>query len=163
MHYLYKIENQLNNKCYVGFTSTTPTLRWYQHCANAYKRDKKSKLYSAMRKYGKDAFVITEIYYGEDALQKENNYIISESAEYNMTPGGEANRLGMHLTIEQRKNLSDKLKGKKKPPRTKEHTENQRKTLLGKTPWNKGKYKENVSSHAIYMREYNKKRRGEIE
>ena len=156
MHYLYKIENQLNNKCYVGFTSTTPTLRWYQHCANAYKKEKKSKLYSAMRKHGKDVFVVTEIYYGEDALQQEQNFIVSEKAEYNMTKGGDYNQLGRHWKLSEE--TKQKMR-KPKAPRTKEHTENQRKTLLGKTPWNLGKYKENVTPHAIYMREYNKKRR----
>ena len=64
-----------------------------------------------MRKYGKEAFVVEQLYYGEDALQKENDYIISENAEYNMTPGGEANQLGRHW------NLSEETKQKMRKPK----------------------------------------------
>ena len=89
-------------------------------------------------------------------VNEEQNFIVSEKAEYNMTKGGDYNQLGRHWKLSEE--TKQKMR-KPKAPRTKEHTENQRKTLLGKTPWNLGKYKENVTPHAIYMREYNKKRR----
>ena len=151
MYYLYKIKNQVNNKCYVGFTSTTPILRWYQHCANAYKRQKKSKLYSAMRKYGKESFVVSEIYYGEDALQQEQNFIISEKAEYNMTLGGEANQLGRHWK------LSEETKQKmRKPKTTYTITKKVRERNIGRVPWNKGLITSD-NAHAVYMRKYRQK------
>jgi|LWDU01.1.fsa_nt_gi group I intron endonuclease len=135
MHYLYKLTNKNTNKCYVGFTSTTPKNRWYQHCSNAFKRNKKSKLYSSMRKHGKEAFILEEIYCGKDALQKENDYIISENAEYNMTPGGEANQLGRRWSHSEE--TKRKLR-KPKPPRTKEHSAKIGESNKGRIPWNKG-------------------------
>jgi len=110
-----------------------------------------------MRKHGKEAFVVEQLYCGEDALQKENSYIISENAEYNMTKGGEANQLGRHW------NLSEETKQKMrkpKPPRTKEHCENLSKAKKRTVPWNKGQYKpdDEVTPHALYMREYKRRK-----
>ncbi len=111
-----------------------------------------------MRRDGKENFILETIYEGEDALQKENEFIVKYKAEYNMTPGGEANRLGIPLTDNHKNLLSEKLKGKKKPPRTEEHNRNASLAQMGKTTWNKGKFQENVTPHAIYMRNYRAKR-----
>ena len=156
--YLYKIINKTNSHSYVGFTSKEPRFRYYQHCANAFKKGAKSKLYSAMRRDGKENFILETIYEGEDALQKENEFIVKYKAEYNMTPGGEANRLGIPHTANTKNLLSEKLKGKKKPPRTEKHNRNASLAQMGKTAWNKGKFQENVTPHAIYMRNYRAKR-----
>ena len=121
MDTVYKITNTLNEKVYVGYSSRGAVDRWYQHCANAFTRSKKSKLYSAMRKYGKESFVVETIYEGKDALEKENDYIIeynSKEAGYNMTDGGEANRLGIPNSEEQKAKISASLKGRKKSPET---------------------------------------------
>lgn len=136
--FLYKITNKINEKSYVGFTSTTPTSRWYQHCANAYKKNRRSKLYSAMRKYGKDSFSLEEIYQGNDALEKEQYFIEFFNSEYNMTKGGEANRLGIkgYKLSEETK---QKMRKPKTKPRTAEHILKISLAQKGKIPWNKGK------------------------
>ena len=157
MSYIYKITNTITGKCYVGYTSTTPRKRWYRHVSNA-KKGKRSKLYSSMRKHGKEAFVLEELYCGEDALQKEHEYILKENAEYNMTKGGEANQLGRHWKLSEE--TKQKMR-KPKPPRSKEHCENLSKSLKGRIAHNKGKNKpdDEVTPHALYMREYRHKKK----
>ena len=50
MGYIYLIENDINNKKYIGLTTQTIEQRWNQHLrASKYKN---YKLYYAMRKYG---------------------------------------------------------------------------------------------------------------
>ena len=165
MDAVYKITNTVNDKVYIGYSSRGATDRWYQHCANAFKKSKKSKLYSAMRKYGKESFVAETIYEGKDALQKENDFIIKYNSKengYNMTDGGEANRLGTIWNKEARKRLSEKLKGHKKPPRTLEHCKAISEGNKGRTAWNVGIYQTDVSSHGLYMREYRRNKRESI-
>ena len=158
MDKIYCLTNKINGHQYIGFTTRDNVQdRFTEHCnaKNMYP------IQLAIRKYGKENFDISVMYEGKDAIDKEDMYIKKLGCDYNVAPGGGVPPIqtGKHwkLTEETKQKMR-----KPKAPRTKEHTENQRKTLLGKTPWNKGKYKENVSSHAIYMREYNKKRRGEI-
>ena len=91
MDTVYKITNKVNDKSYIGYSSLGAKARWSQHCANAFRQNRKSKLYSAMRKYGKENFVVDVIYEGDDALSKENYFIIEFDTKengYNMTDGG---------------------------------------------------------------------------
>jgi group I intron endonuclease len=121
MDAVYKITNTVNDKVYIGYSSRGATDRWYQHCANAFKKSKRSRLYSAMRKYGQESFVVESIYEGKDALHKENDYIVEYNSKengYNMTDGGEANRLGIPNSEEQKAKISASLKGRKKSPET---------------------------------------------
>lgn len=64
--YIYKIYNDINDKVYIGQTTTTLKERWHGHMsALLNERRSKSALYNAMRKYGKENFhidVIDEIY-----------------------------------------------------------------------------------------------------
>lgn len=129
MDKLYKITNTVNGHSYVGFTSRSINERYSSHKNNAFRQNRKSKLYSAMRKYGVDCFVIEQIYEGVDALQKENYYITYYNCEYNMTAGGESNQLGRTW------NMSEETKRKlrkPKPPRTEEHKRNLSKSLTGR-------------------------------
>lgn len=156
MKYLYKITNTINEHTYIGFTSRSVSERYCSHKNNAFKQNKKSKLYSAMRKYGVDAFIVETIYEGEDALEKENYFINLYKCEYNMTKGGEANQLGRtwNLDEETKKKISSSRKG---IVFSMDHREKLSKSHKGQVPWNRGKFKENVSSHALYMREYRKR------
>ena len=171
MNVVYKITNIENDKVYVGYSSRGATNRWYQHCANAFKKSKKSRLYSAMRKYGSESFVVKTIYEGKDALQKENDFIIeynskNEDYGYNMTDGGEANRLGIPNSEEQKAKISASLKGSKKSPETiaamkaawvkrKLNGEAKKGTKWG-TPFQK-QPDNKVSAQALYMRKYRMK------
>lgn len=93
MGYIYLIENDINNKKYVGLTTQTIDKRWKQHLnASKYKN---YKLYYAMRKYGIEHFHIKEIDKTEDfeELKELEKYWIkyydTYDNGYNQTFGGE--------------------------------------------------------------------------
>ena len=52
---IYKIENQVNQKVYIG-QSTNITTRWRRHRSEASNLNNSYPLYCAMRKYGLDNF-----------------------------------------------------------------------------------------------------------
>ena len=161
MDAVYKITNTENDKVYIGYSSRGATDRWYQHCANAFKKFKRSRLYSAMRKYGKESFVVETVYEGKDALSKENEFIIEYNSKdkvygYNMTDGGEANQLGRrwNMTEEQKQKMR-----KPKPPRSVAHRKalsEAKKGIKWGTPFQQ-QPDDKVSAHALYMREYRKR------
>ena len=56
---IYKITNQINNKCYIGQTIKSGEQRWKEHKAHAFgshPNDQNKTLYQAIRKYGVDNF-----------------------------------------------------------------------------------------------------------
>lgn len=56
---IYKITNQINNKCYIGQTIKSGEQRWKEHKAHAFgshPNDQNKTLYKAIRKYGIDNF-----------------------------------------------------------------------------------------------------------
>lgn len=67
--YVYKIINDVNDKIYIGQTTTTIKERWHGHMSSCLMETRyKSALYNAMRKYGREKFHIIEI----DKVIKEN-------------------------------------------------------------------------------------------
>lgn len=88
---VYRITNTVNGKLYIGI-SANPTKRWWEHrrCA----KPTHTKLYSAIKKYGVDAFKFDVLYWctsREDARDLENLAISvcdSIAIGYNMCPGG---------------------------------------------------------------------------
>lgn len=104
MNYIYKVTNLINNKIYIGLTRKTIQQRWSEHVCSAYNnqhlKDYNFLLHKAIRKYGKENFVIEEIEKvpDEQDLQKKEQYWISfynccileeDGNGYNMTYGGE--------------------------------------------------------------------------
>ncbi len=89
---IYKITNIINNKIYIGQTTSNIKKRWGQHKASS--RNKKSKLYNAMRKYGVENFKIEEIVKAEsiEELNELEEKIINENNSvqngYNIIFGG---------------------------------------------------------------------------
>ena len=66
--YIYKIENLINGKCYIGQTTTTIEHRWGQH-----KSDNTSPnpMYKAFKKYGIENFSIKEVaHYTRDTKEE---------------------------------------------------------------------------------------------
>lgn len=62
MFYIYKITNILNGKIYIGKTTDTIENRWKQHKRDAFReRNQNRPLYSAIRKYGIDNFIIEKV------------------------------------------------------------------------------------------------------
>ena len=68
-YYVYTISNINNDKLYVGVTND-PKRRWREHL---YKSEKESvsKIYSAMKKYGKSTFSMNILYCTND---KDHNF-----------------------------------------------------------------------------------------
>lgn len=90
---IYKITNNVNNKCYIG-QSRDIEARWAKHLS-AYKSSPEWELYRAFKKYGISSFSFEII---EECLIEELNereiYWIAQydsfNNGYNMTLGGEA-------------------------------------------------------------------------
>jgi group I intron endonuclease len=150
--FLYKITNTTNNKCYVGFTSTTIEKRYKEHIRCSKYADKNQKLYNAIRKYGPENFIVEQIYQGDDALQREDEFIKKYNAEYNMIEGGNKPPSQKGNTWKLSEEAKEKLR-KPKPPRTPEHTEKIASQLRGrKQPEDlvKKRTEANVNPHKPY-------------
>lgn len=98
MGFIYKIENSINNKIYIGLTKKTrPSDRFSQHryLARHLKENDKSLLHKAMAKYGVDNFTFTVIEEVENELMpaREQFWIQEYNSQqpngYNITEGGE--------------------------------------------------------------------------
>jgi len=115
--YIYQITNTINGKIYIGKTTRTIEERFQGHIYDA-NRQRRTYLHRAIRKYGTDAFTITELESGfdsEDALNEaEIRYISELNPHYNMTAGGDG-KSGFTFTQseEARKKISDAHKGRK--------------------------------------------------
>ena len=99
MMIIYKITNIINNKVYIGLTTTSLKKRWRAH-KNSINENNSKHLYRSMRKYGIENFKIEQIDETEDFKilgEKERYYIKlydSRNPEkgYNLTAGGERNQ-----------------------------------------------------------------------
>lgn len=105
MYYIYKIKNLINGKEYIGLTTRDIKTRWKEHVQVAYSNHYGCEyaLHSAIKKYGKENFIIEIIDTAEDLnelRQKEiyyigyyNTYTLAPNSNgYNMTLGGELNK-----------------------------------------------------------------------
>lgn len=97
MFILYKITNSINDKTYYGQTSQSLKNRWSGHKTRARQNERKTPLYTAMRKHGIDKFRIEQITTVETLqeaneleikLIRENKSLISQTG-YNCSTGGQ--------------------------------------------------------------------------
>ena len=90
--YIYQITNTVDGKIYIGKTTKTIEERFQRHAYNANAKSQ-THLHRAIRKYGTEAFTITELESGfnseDDLNEAEIRYISDLSPQYNMTEGGE--------------------------------------------------------------------------
>lgn len=131
---IYKITNNINNKIYIGQTTTSIKERFRGHC----KKIGDSAICRAILKYGKDNFKIEEIYKTdtiEDLNEKEIFYIMELNTicpnGYNIRSGGD-NKIvheGTKLLI----SINTK-KAMENPEIRKKMSE----ARIGVKPWNKG-------------------------
>ena len=96
MGYIYKITNDINNKSYIGLTTTTVKQRWSKHIRNYKTVD--YTLYKAMRKHGAEHFSVQTIEQCDnECLNERERYYIdlydTYRNGYNETRGGEGNTL----------------------------------------------------------------------
>lgn len=95
--YIYKITNIINGKIYIGKTEETIERRFYEHKLSVKTSKKQNKLYSAMKHYGIDSFIIEEIDQAnskEELCEKEKYWINKlnsrdDNIGYNISKGGD--------------------------------------------------------------------------
>jgi group I intron endonuclease len=92
---VYKIENLINGKKYIGQTSRDMFVRFQEHCSLNNKTC--SKLKNSIKKYGKDCFYMEALWESENCTQEEINekememikkYNTMSPNGYNLTEGG---------------------------------------------------------------------------
>jgi group I intron endonuclease len=92
MGIVYKITNTANCKIYVGQTIRTLEERLYSHFYDALIAKKNTKLYRAIRKYGKECFMIEVLEITDNLNEREKFFIESLNCikkGYNTKIGGE--------------------------------------------------------------------------
>ena len=104
---IYIIKNNVNNKVYIGQTTSSLTTRFHQHLKNSTLKSRHYKLYNAIKKYGKEHFYIEllennvplshlnekEIYY----IEKYNSF----NNGYNSSKGGDGRTINKHYDEKQ--------------------------------------------------------------
>lgn len=164
---IYKVTNKVNDKYYIGLTTSTLEKRKIEHISNSKNPD--MYFTRALQKYGPENFDWEIIDTADDIemLQIKEMFWIwhwksHSPLGYNLTDGGEGtfgyihteeakekNRkahLGYKHTEEWKRNRRNKMKLEKNPFYGKNHTEESKEKMrlanLGKEPWNKGLTKE---------------------
>lgn len=104
MAYIYKITNKKNGKIYIGKTSYTIEKRWKEHLDKIDTYAGKRPLYSALKKYGIENFLIEEVEECDSSIlnEKEKYWIAfydSYENGYNATLGGDGNCTCNHSLI----------------------------------------------------------------
>jgi group I intron endonuclease len=101
---IYKIENKINGKCYIG-KSINVKQRWQSHLRNALKTERKGPLLNALRKYGSHNFSFDIIKHSTmktidvDEIEMIREYDSVKNG-YNLTLGGEGGDTFTNLTSE---------------------------------------------------------------
>lgn len=102
MYSIYKIENVVNGKLYIGYTSKTVGERFKEHVASARRDNTTTKIGRAIRKYGSDNFratVLETTSCRTECNQIEDKYIVELNTikeGYNITRGGQGGLLVLY-------------------------------------------------------------------
>jgi group I intron endonuclease len=129
--FIYQITNIDTNDFYIGKTTRKLEKRLYQHNYDTFQRNSQTHLHRAIRKYGKNNFIISildEAFSNQELNEKEKFWIENKKPHYNMTKGGDGgdvsnspnyiksqkNKKYRH-TEETKKKISEGNKKKKKP------------------------------------------------
>ena len=116
---IYKITNIINNKVYIGLTTSTLEYRWSRHITESKNINNEKHLYKSIRKYGLNNFkieIIAETDSFEELGELERKYIkeynsTDKNFGYNLTNGGERNQYdgnpASKLTIEDVKKIRE--------------------------------------------------------
>jgi len=112
---IYKITNTVNGKFYIGVTTQPLSVRFSQHICHATTKYHQGMLQKAIRKYGRDAFVIEELSRhesGDEGLIAETEFIALLKPHYNCTDGG-LGQTGMVVSSETRARIASLKTGNK--------------------------------------------------
>lgn len=112
--YVYKITNLVNGKLYIGKCVRTVHIRIYQHLHKRMENVNRP-LYSAIRKYGADAFSVTVLKKcssDAESYDVEKRLIATMKPSYNLTDGGRG-RSGVPMTPEHKQKIINALRGHK--------------------------------------------------
>lgn len=97
MAFIYKIKNNINNKCYVGKTEESIEKRFSQHISESKReRCKNRPLYRAFNKYGYENFSVELIEETDNPEEKEIywiDFLDTYNKGYNATKGGDGKKL----------------------------------------------------------------------
>ena len=89
---LYKITNIVNGKSYIGY-SQDPKHRFSSHISRAKHDTDNSPIHSAIKKYGKENFILEILEWSENYGQREKELIVEHNTRvpngYNVAEGGE--------------------------------------------------------------------------
>ena len=96
MAYIYQIQNDINNKIYVGKTEFSIEKRWKEHCSDYKKEEYRHRpLYKAINKYGIEHFHISLLEETNNPEERERYWIEKLNSfkyGYNATMGGEGKK-----------------------------------------------------------------------
>jgi group I intron endonuclease len=143
---LYKATSP-SGKIYIGITSKTLKMRQNQHFIACFKKQLKSRFYSALRKYGWNSFqweILIKAESWEKLCELEKEFIknfrtFDKNFGYNMTLGGEG-VLGRTLSEEAKAKISKANSGKKGIIITEKHSRILSERMIGaKNPNFEGK------------------------
>lgn len=165
---VYKITNMVNNKIYIGITTTLLSTRMSAYKSNCKaKRHYNQRILMAMIKYGFEKFLVEEIDRAtskEILRQLEVNYIskfksANPNIGYNVSPGGELHsdnrvyRKGYSLTQEHKNKIRISLTGVKHSPERIQKSSKSRKGIpsplkgVKRPNWsNRGSFKKGMTS-----------------
>lgn len=131
MYTLYQISNKINHKIYIGYTKESALQRFATHVRDMHKSD--FKFARALRKYGPlnfEVLVLDTKDTLQEALQREIELIAlhdSIKLGYNSNKGGRGGNTGAYDKVS--KSLKKYLQKNKRPPKTKENIEKQKKSF----------------------------------
>ena len=115
MYQIYKIENKINKKFYIGVTKSK--YRFSGHISAAKNTNINRPLLNAIRKYGRNNFDYKILENGNNYIYgykvREPFFIKKLKPEYNLTSGGDGVR-DYVMSEEVKKRIISKLKGQKR-------------------------------------------------
>lgn len=144
---IYKVENRINGRCYVGQTIRTLGQRKRAHIGNALRQQGSMYVSRAIQKYGPDNFTWTTLHDDITTIENLNKleiyyigYYNTFENGYNLTLGG-GGTIGWKHIDESKRKMSEAKKGKyngKDHPMYGKHLSNKHKEKISVA--RKGKY-----------------------